>query len=410
MIMQGVIKQIFVDNWEKFSEIYKGKIRANISREVDKMINCKSLDNGFIEFKCENCGHIKRVGFSCKSRFCTSCGKKKSEEWSDEMVARLINSKHRHMVFTIPQELRIYFARDRKLLSLLPKCSAKAIMSWFRDLNKKECFTPGIISVIHTFGRDLKWNPHVHLIVTEGGAGEITIWRNTKHINYTALRKRWQKILLDEIGINLKSGKKEFKKLKNKLYKRLENGFYVYGKGEIKTAKQAGKYVGRYTARPAIAESRIIKYDGKKVTFRYERHEDGEEVVEEIDVIDFIGRVIRHIPEKNFKMIRYYGIYAKNTRHKNKFFKLVNEKVAEFKRKINNWQTRILLTFGVNPLKCEKCGTQMKFHDIYYKNVSVREKFKEKIIGENKIKIEEIMYNYGVIKGIIRDKIEPLYV
>ncbi|UZW14186.1 transposase [Clostridium pasteurianum] len=293
--MQGVIKQIFVDNWEKFSEIYKGKIRANISREVDKMINCKSLDNGFIEFKCENCGHIKRVGFSCKSRFCTSCGKKKSEEWSDEMVARLINSKHRHMVFTIPQELRIYFARDRKLLSLLPKCSAKAIMSWFRDLNKKECFTPGIISVIHTFGRDLKWNPHVHLIVTEGGAGEITIWRNTKHINYTALRKRWQKILLDEIGINLKSGKKEFKKLKNKLYKRLENGFYVYGKGEIKTAKQAGKYVGRYTARPAIAESRIIKYDGKKVTFRYERHEDGEEVVEEIDVIDFIGRVIRHI-------------------------------------------------------------------------------------------------------------------
>lgn len=66
-------------------------------------------------------------------------------------------------------------------------------------------------------------------------------------------------------------------------------------------------------------------------------------------------------------MIRYYGIYAKNTRHKNKFFKLVDEKVAEFKRKMNNWQTRIVLTFGVNPLICEKCGAQMKFHDIYYK-------------------------------------------
>lgn len=254
--MRGVIKQIFVDNWEKFRKINKGKIRANIDREVYKMINCESLDNGFIEFKCENCGEIKRVGFRCKSRFCTSCGKKKSEEWSDEMVARLVNSKHRHMVFTIPKELRIYFARDRKLLSLLPKCSAKAIMSWFRDLNKKECFTPGIISVIHTFGRDLKWNPHVHLIVTEGGAGEITVWRNTRHINYTALRKRWQKILLDEIGNNIKSRKKEFKRLKNELYKRLKNGFYVYGKGEIKTAKQAARYVGRYTARPAIAESR----------------------------------------------------------------------------------------------------------------------------------------------------------
>jgi hypothetical protein len=209
--MCRVIEQIFIDNWEEFCKINEGKIRANISREVNKMINCGSLDNGFIEFKCEECGEIKKVGFRCKSRFCTSCGKKKSEEWFDEMLTRLINSKHRHMVFTIPKELRIYFARDRKLLSLLSQCSAKAIMSWFKDLNKKESFTPGIISVIHTFGRDLKCNPYVHLIVTEGGAGEITVWRRTKHINYTALRKRWQKMLLDKIGNNLKSKKKNLK-------------------------------------------------------------------------------------------------------------------------------------------------------------------------------------------------------
>jgi hypothetical protein len=109
-------------------------------------------------------------------------------------------------------------------------------------------------------------------------------------------------------------------------------------------------------------------------------------------------------------MIRYYGIYAKNTKHKNKFFKVVDEKVAELKRKMNNWQTRILLTFGVNPLKCEKCGAQMKFHDIYYKNRSVREQFRKKIVNENKRKIEDTMYSYGAIKGIIRDKIEPIYV
>ncbi|WP_035287925.1 transposase zinc-binding domain-containing protein [Clostridium sp. KNHs214] len=60
--MRGVIKQIFVDNWEKFREINKGKIRANIDREVYKMINCGSLDKGFIEFNCESCGEIKRVG------------------------------------------------------------------------------------------------------------------------------------------------------------------------------------------------------------------------------------------------------------------------------------------------------------------------------------------------------------
>ncbi|WP_051931349.1 transposase [Clostridium sp. KNHs214] len=132
----------------------------------------------------------------------------------------------------------------------------------------------------------------MHLIVTEGGAGEITAWKNIKHINYTALRKRWQKILLDEIGNNLESDRKKFKKLKNELYKKLKNGFYVYGKGKIKTAKEAGRYVGRYTARPVIAESRIKRYDGEKVTFVYERHEDGQKIEEELDVFDFILRYV----------------------------------------------------------------------------------------------------------------------
>lgn len=407
--MVGVIKNIFIDNWDEFEQLNRGKIRSIVYKEIKKMLDCGSLDIGYIEFKCEACGEIKKVGFRCKSRFCTSCGKKKSEDWADEMTSRLVRSKHRHMVFTIPKEIRNYFGKNRKLLALLPQCAAQAIMSWFKDLNKKEEFTPGIIAVIHTFGRDLKWNPHVHLLVTEGGAGKLTAWRKVTHIHYEALRKRWQKLLLDALELNLINVKKEFRKLKSELYKKLKNGFYVYGKGEVKTAKQAAKYVGRYTSRPAIAESRILKYDGKKVVFYYERHEDGVRVEEELDVLDFIGKIIRHIPEKNFKMIRYYGIYAKNTKHKNKFFKLIDEKVAEFKKKMKNWQTRILLTFGVNPLNCPSCGRKMRFNDIVYYGVSVKEKLKEQIFISNEKKIEQLIHDYGVIKGIIRDKIEPVF-
>lgn len=209
--------------------------------------------------------------------------------------------------------------------------------------------------------------------------------------------------------MNLINVKKQFRKLKDELYKKLKNGFYVYGKGEVKTAKQATKYVGRYTSRPVIAESRILKYDGRKVVFYYERHEDGVRVEEELDAIDFIGKVIRHIPEKNFKMIRYYGIYAKNTKHKNKFFKLIDEKVAEFRKKMKNWQTRILLTFGVNPLSCTSCGRQMKFNDIVYYGVSVKERMKKQILLSNEKKIEKLIHDYGVIKGLIRDKMELVF-
>ena len=105
-----------------------------------------------------------------------------------KMIGNLINVKHRHIVFTIPEELRDFFRVDRQRLKILSKCAAKAVTSWMYKLNKSEEFTPGMVTVIHTFGRDLKWNPNVRMMVTEGGAGKITEWRHIRHFSYEALR------------------------------------------------------------------------------------------------------------------------------------------------------------------------------------------------------------------------------
>lgn len=64
---------------------------------------------------------------------------------------------------TIPEELRIYFRKQRELLSLLPKLAHKVIKQYLYNQNKKESYTPGVVAVIHTFGGDLKWNPHVYV-------------------------------------------------------------------------------------------------------------------------------------------------------------------------------------------------------------------------------------------------------
>lgn len=89
-------------------------------------------------------------------------------------------------------------------------------------------------------------------------------------------------------------------------------GFYVRAKPNDCTLEQTVKYITRYLGRPVIAASRIDAYDGKNVTFHYNRHEDESHVVEKIPALDFIKRLIIHIPEKHFKMVRYYGIYAKH--------------------------------------------------------------------------------------------------
>ena len=404
---KGKIKTILEDHWNGFLKIYENKIRDNVKKEVEKVLKCKDTKYGFIELKCDKCNTTKKIGFTCKSRFCTSCGKIYTDNWIDNMLGNLINVKHRHIVFTIPEELRKFFGIDRQRLKILPKCAARAVTSWMHSLNKKEEFTPGIVTVIHTFGRDLKWNPHVHMMVTEGGKGNITEWRHIRHISYESLRKRWQKILLDEVT-SISGNTKEMKLLKNKLYEEKDKGFYVYAKTEIKSAKTAAKYVGRYVGRPAIAESRILKYDGKNVTYKYTRHEDNKVIVETVHVYEFIKRIIRHIPEKNFKMIRYFGIYSRRSKCKVNFIKMIDKRILSIRKSIANWENRILAIAGVDPCKCPNCKNKMRFHDIVYpKYGSMRERLRIKIISENEDKLEEILENYAITKRILGGKIIP---
>lgn len=404
---KGKIVRILEEHWDGFLNIYSKKVRKNVKKEVEKVLKCGDTRYGYIELKCDNCKNTKKVGFTCKSRFCTSCGKIYVDNWIDSMLGTLINVKHRHIVFTIPEELRNFFGVDRQRLKILPKCAAKAVMSWMKEQNKKEEFTPGIVTVIHTFGRDLKWNPHVHMMVTEGGVGNNTEWKHIRHIPYEALRKRWQKILLDEIA-NIIDDKEKSRKLKNKLYKENSNGFYVYAKTEIKSAKTAAKYVGRYVGRPAIAESRILKYDGENVTYKYTRHEDNKTIIETIHAFEFIKKVIMHIPEKNFKMIRYFGLYSRRRKGKNNLIKMIDDKILKIKKSIANWENRILATFGINPCKCANCNSMMRFNDIVYsKYGSMREYFKQKIISESEEKLEEILRLYTITKGIVCGRINP---
>ena len=404
---ESKIKLILKDHWDNFLKIYNKRIRKNVKSEIEKVLKCKDIKNGYIEFRCPECNVSKKVGFTCKSRFCTSCGKVYTDRWVQNMLGNLINVRHRHIVFTIPEELRNFFAIDRQRLKILPKCAAQAVTSWMYTLNKSEEFTPGIVTVIHTFGRDLKWNPHVHMMVTEGGTGKKTEWRDIRYFNYESLRKRWQKILLDEVA-RICNNSKAIKKLKNQLYKEKNNGFYVHAKTEIKSAKIAAKYVGRYVGRPAIAESRILRYDGVDVTYKYTRHEDNKEVVETVHVYEFIKKLIIHIPEKNFKMIRYFGIYSRRKKRKHNFIKMLDERILKLKKMVDKWEYRILATFGVSPCDCPKCNKKMKFYDIVYpKYGSMREYLRHKIIADTKEKLDEALEIYSITKGIICAKINP---
>ena len=355
------IKEIFINHWDNYLKFFPN-VRPVVTKEISKMMNCQNPDLGHALYQCQHCGEFKCVPFTCKSRFCNCCGIKYQQDRANVLSAKLINCRHRHIVFTIPQELRIYFRKDRELLNVLFKSSAQTVLDWFYELNKSEDFKPGIVSSIHTFGRDLKWNPHVHMLISEGGSGNFTVWKKFDYFPYLMLRKKWQTTLLFNMEKYL--GKDTFRTLKNLLYKNYPQGFYVHAKPHLSSSYDVVNYIIRYIARPAMAQSRIISVDDEFITFWYQRHEDNKRVEKTLTIFKFFQRLIVHIPDEQFKMLRYYGIYAKKSKHHSKLIKRVKQSTLGLRKLLSRWRERIELSFGYDPTKCS-CGNYMSFIDIF---------------------------------------------
>lgn len=220
-------------------------------------------------------------------------------------------------------------------------------------------FIPGFFAFLHTFGRPLNFNPHIHVIIAEGLIDKNHNFKKYNYFNYDALSKRFMKILLDKMELYF--GKDNFKDIKNKMYLKYKNGFYVNNKLEddgykFNSIEDLIKYVTRYCSRSVIAESRIINYDGNNVTWYYSdhTHEQYHEITE--SAFSFISKLLRHLLPSNFKSIRYYGFYNKSTSLCDKLILLVNKEKRKFMRSLLKWHNSILTSFNRFPTRCPICG------------------------------------------------------
>ena len=375
MLKKNILQTIFSDHFEYIQYVIRPD--KNVLDNINRMILCHDPSYGGAFFGCPHCGNLKFVPFSCKSRFCPSCGNVYNQKRAFRMSCKLVSCIHRHCVFTIPEELRIFFLKDHSLLNCLFHSVRDVVLRMFFKMNKSELFTPGFICVLHTFGRDLKWNPHIHALISEGGAGNIIPWRPNPHFDYDFLRLAFRKVLLDQLSLKLGP---PFKKLKNQIYKDHPEGFYVRAKPNLCSPDITIKYISRYLGRPVIATSRMDAYDGDSVTFHYQRHEDHKTITECIPAIDFIKRLILHIPDKHFKMVRYYGIYAKHHKQEKNLRKCLSPQKQRYLSRLLDWRNSILLAFGYDPLRCPECGTSMLVLEVYHKKTALFERYR-KVMG-----------------------------
>lgn len=380
---KNIFKVIIEENWEGFKELYPSYENIHYNEAVEKMLECGTELGGYTEFICMDCWKdLRRVPFSCKSMFCLSC----SKVYTDNMVSKVSKMMHpgmgyRHVVLTIPEQLRTYFYQDRfngELLSELMKLAYQCLEETLSNVFRRKVKI-GLIVVLQTYGRSGQYNPHVHVIMTNGGIDEEkNEWKELRYLPYEMIHRKWQFYLFEMMKTAV--FKVEMRELIDELYIKYPNGIVAnVSKGEApKEAKGLARYLAKYVASPPISVKRIVKYDGKTVTYWYNDHETKAVKRETIDVMTFVGRMVQHILPKGFQRVRYYGLQATKTFEKWKDIIMKGIKYLSSKIKdvygviaIKNYRERYQDGCGKDPLKCRYCGGQMELWKIWHPKYGV---------------------------------------
>jgi len=357
-----------------------------IKASINKFLICRDFKAGFIKYTCTECGHYHTIPITCKSRLCPSCGFKYSTTWTQKMINDILNIPHRHILFTIPEELRAFFSYDRTLLSKLAKAVNEVMKYQFHNMHKKiarkfkvpksspNYFTNsdivhyGLITVIHTFGRDLKWNPHIHALVSLGGFTKNFSFKKLDYFHVPSIAGQWKYLVLNIVQNgnypNLKI-KNLAQKAVSKLYKEDKRLFFNVGSGDVNSPKGIAKYLGRYLARAPIAEYKIAYYDNEKVTFFFnDLADDKKKKYVTMDIDKFVQQILIHLPPKNFKMINRFGFYGRNITAKLR--NIVKKYKKSFsKSEYSFYVKQSIDTFGVHPFMCPYCKIMMDIQEIY---------------------------------------------
>ena len=165
------------DNFERFEQAYEerferqyGFFRPYVKHVIYRYLDCGILRNGFARVRCDECGHEYLLAFSCKRRnFCPSCHQKRVVEFGEWICEEVLKAvPHRHFIFSIPKILRRYFLYNRSLLSELSRCGLESLKAFFQEAMPQENAVPGAVIAIQSFGDFLGFNPHLHVLGTDG--------------------------------------------------------------------------------------------------------------------------------------------------------------------------------------------------------------------------------------------------
>ena len=298
-------------------------------RVVNALVSCRTAALGGFKASCEHCGAVTIQYASCRNRHCPKCQTLAQTRWVERQCAELLDIGYWHVVFTLPHELNPLAQRHPALIyRLLFHAASKTLLEFGRN-PRWLGGELGITMVLHTWGQNLRQHIHVHCVVTDGALSPdaerwLTPVRRGFLFPTVALSKVFRAKYLDLLtdahrcgelrmpGDGDPDGTRAFECLKTSLR---SNAWVVYTKAPFAGAANVLAYLGRYTHKSAIANHRLVGFDGEHVRFRWRDYAHGNKVkVMTLEASEFIRRFLLHVLPRGFTRLRHYGLLANRQR------------------------------------------------------------------------------------------------
>ena len=323
---------------------------------LNALQQCRTAELGGHKDKCDNCGTEHYSYNSCGNRHCPKCQLARQMLWAEDRMRDSLNVKHFHIVFTVPDELNpVCLADSLFFYESLFSCVKETLCAFGYSHYGVET---GAICVLHTWGQNLSLHPHIHCIVPAMGItprGEIKPIGNEGKYLYPVrqLSVAFRGKLLERLKRNLKKKNRlpEFQPIINLCYAK---PWVIHSQPSLGNARQVVNYLGQYTHRVAISNTRIKNIDLNGVTFSYKDYRDkANQKLMTLTGVEFLRRFAMHILPRGFVKIRYFGILTSAYR----------QQVESLKTKPDIFQLtetkpeRIARLTGHHPCKCSKCKT-----------------------------------------------------
>lgn len=306
--------------------------------EVDKMLECCNPAKGFYTGYCGACGEDVVMHLQCNSKVCTRCGTRYVNDWTNKARNKVAQDGHRLITLTLPADLRPLLYQRWDLLKVLEDTAYQALQEVSCKVLRRRNVKLGLLIGLQTYGQDMRFHPHYHCMMLERA------YCNCEDLKFNfipkaLLRKIWMKLVVNNLCKADISH--EDKILVYSMLNKYPEGFVTDVGSRSLNRVFVIRYLARYMRHPAMANSRIIFHGRGKVVIRMQ-DKWKRNYSKWFSVDEFIFRVIAHIAPKQFRVVRWYGVYSRRE------VRLIREKVKRETMILNSEQKSRVF-------RCPKC-------------------------------------------------------